>query len=75
MLTHTRTYTTCAHDPDRVVADVLQGDGDFPPRPLAVQWCRVCGAVRTVDDPMTSDRREGEWREPEGPDGDGVKFF
>lgn len=73
-LTSTRTYTTCGHDLDNVVADVLAGDGDHGPFPLAVSWCRTCGAIKIVRDPL-GDRREEEWRAPEGPDGEGIKFF
>lgn len=75
MITHTRTFTTCGHNPDKVVADVLQGDGDHGQFPIAVQWCRVCGAYKIVFRPHGDDRSEGEWHEPEGPDGEGVRFY
>lgn len=77
--TSTRTFTTCGHAPDKVVADVL--DGDFhggPGGEQALQWCRVCGACRRVSRLGQGDGaavRVGEWRLPEGPDGEGVRFY
>lgn len=35
---------SCQHPPEKVVADVLEGDVPG----TAVQWCKVCGAVRIV---------------------------
>lgn len=57
MLTHTYTFVTCAHPPDRVTADKLCGAHT----PTFVQWCQVCGAVRVGEyvDAVPGEVRDG----------------
>lgn len=62
-LTSTRTFTTCVHDGEKTV-----------PIP-SLEWCKVCGAYRRVVQHGPNNASYGQWVEPEGPDGKGVKFF
>ncbi len=46
------TQPKCKHPSDKVVADILEGDGVLVD--VVIQWCRGCGAIRRVNAAGTS---------------------
>lgn len=50
----------CQHEPCNVTADL--NEGAF--RTSQLQWCRVCGAVRTVGIHDDGEHLFGEWKVP-----------
>lgn len=51
-------FSRCKHPSNRVTADICEGD--WPDH--AVQWCRDCGAYRTMQIRFNT---MGEWRTPD----------
>lgn len=53
--------TPCPHPPNSVIFDILNGDCQTITRkPIAVNWCRKCGAYRCKYDGVY-----GQWRSPQ----------